>query len=813
VLRTGASSAHCSCGPRDAVGSLRHSCTNQQAVRLLPMRSTLVVFFSLICFHLVVAHKLRKRSSRGNSSAFGLGEFDSVGSGLDDAHLSGLTDSIEGLFKGGGQETGQEDAHMAGLSTSIEGLFNSSGQESVGKPRAPEAHAARQPTSTKPSIALPAKKALTSSRNGVASAAKPKAAPPQKADLHAAMKIAERAAQDAKVLASKAAHTKAVSKKLSQKKHEAHPPVPHVKSTMPKLKAQLAKPTARKHEPTITAMHTALNPKPASARPVARKPQNASAIVRAASPTSAQAKVSKPSLEKVVATGKKLSNSSVAQATNNTPASMGKATFSTRNHATELSSKKAPAAKRSSSESSANMSSIAEGAKNSPLRAKKAAVGTFAVDPASNPLRINVSNFNISNVTRNSSVAVDSEVVHELPMAKLALGDDDDASSAKSNASGNSSGNASVNSTNRFASTGVRAVGSKNITANNSQWPAREKYLESQIAALKQKLQNQASDRSGTSLSPAANPVKKVKSAIETSAAVFSGQTSASDDEESSSSDDSQAETSDDSVASTSVSFNIGETGSALYFKKKPFAVGTFTQAPSDVTAHPAWGSQSMSFWGWISSFFGGSSTTAMPTLRGGPNVKVSSLLTVESQGHKQNAERTARATADDSMHSVSLGDPWTELEKEDDSQEDLLRHKDVVARIVAHRADAPHKPTKAELESRHQTDISSFWGSLEQEDRSIERSLSENGDDLEQYERLTQFQNERVNQAQAVLEQDNLNFDGRVRLKKADNSFEATPIHDVFEHLEKHDQKTEKQIKSNPDLQMLQLGNKRRNA
>lgn len=112
----------------------------------------------------------------------------------------------------------------------------------------------------------------------------------------------------------------------------------------------------------------------------------------------------------------------------------------------------------------------------------------------------------------------------------------------------------------------------------------------------------------------------------------------------------------------------------------------------------------------------------------------------------RQDIERTATSAADDGLSSVSIADDFKRKEAEDISLIDRVKREDRALRIDAETPQKPAMPAPAAfVHDKGSTHISSFWGALEEEDGDIEQALTENGDDLTEYERLRKLQDERV--------------------------------------------------------------------
>lgn len=173
-------------------------------------------------------------------------------------------------------------------------------------------------------------------------------------------------------------------------------------------------------------------------------------------------------------------------------------------------------------------------------------------------------------------------------------------------------------------------------------------------------------------------------------------------------------------------------------------------------------------------------------------------------RGLKQDMERTEQATKDEGEHIVALGSVWGQMEEEDKTQEQQVKSEDESERQRASFREAPHTPSKAELQGRHGHDMSSFWGSLEQLDSDLQKA--ESTENLGEYQRLTGVQNWLVTKASNQLKETGLHMERDETLKHNDQAFLSKTIHDPWESLEKKDKAVETQIHDSPDLQMLQL-------
>lgn len=115
----------------------------------------------------------------------------------------------------------------------------------------------------------------------------------------------------------------------------------------------------------------------------------------------------------------------------------------------------------------------------------------------------------------------------------------------------------------------------------------------------------------------------------------------------------------------------------------------------------------------------------------------------------KQDIEKTEMASHDDGLADVAIGDEFSRKEKEDISLIDRVKREDRALRIDAETPKRPAMPAPANYVHEHgSTHISSFWGTLADEDADIESALTQDGDDLTEYERLRKLQDEKVRNA-----------------------------------------------------------------
>jgi len=100
-------------------------------------------------------------------------------------------------------------------------------------------------------------------------------------------------------------------------------------------------------------------------------------------------------------------------------------------------------------------------------------------------------------------------------------------------------------------------------------------------------------------------------------------------------------------------------------------------------------------------------------------------------------------------MHDVSIEDDFSRKEAEDLDVIDRVKREDRALRIDAQTPKRPSMPAPANFQHESgSTHISSFWGTLADEDADIENALAQDGDDLTEYERLKKLQDTRVSES-----------------------------------------------------------------
>lgn len=113
----------------------------------------------------------------------------------------------------------------------------------------------------------------------------------------------------------------------------------------------------------------------------------------------------------------------------------------------------------------------------------------------------------------------------------------------------------------------------------------------------------------------------------------------------------------------------------------------------------------------------------------------------------RQNVENTAMAAHNDGLADMAIGDEWSRKEKEDISLLDQVKREDRALRLDAETPKKSALPAASAVDAERSgsTHISNFWQTLADEDADIETALTENGDDLEEYERLKKLQDAKV--------------------------------------------------------------------
>merc|ERR1719217_1394320 len=108
----------------------------------------------------------------------------------------------------------------------------------------------------------------------------------------------------------------------------------------------------------------------------------------------------------------------------------------------------------------------------------------------------------------------------------------------------------------------------------------------------------------------------------------------------------------------------------------------------------------------------------------------------------KQNAAATAAAALDDSQHSISISDAWSDLEEQDEEVERQMKRADKAAQADAETIDKAARDTAEDLKKRKQVHFSKVFSTLEREDDEIQASL-QTTDNLQDYSRLSNIQDE----------------------------------------------------------------------
>jgi hypothetical protein len=220
----------------------------------------------------------------------------------------------------------------------------------------------------------------------------------------------------------------------------------------------------------------------------------------------------------------------------------------------------------------------------------------------------------------------------------------------------------------------------------------------------------------------------------------------------------------------------------------------------------------------WVSSFFSrmfwGTPETAAQHVEtavqhvehvAAPKKAVTALLdTTQRRVGPRDYDKIAQDTQAEANHIIAPTSVWGDLEAEDRKEEDVVRGEDQSERMRAETPQTVRAESKEELQGRHGTDMSRFWSNLEKEDGEIEKSVA--NENLGEYERLTQDQEQKVNKADNQLQESKLHTDREQVLKHNDNSFLARTIHEPWAVLEQKDKVLEEKIHAAPELQMLQL-------
>lgn len=111
----------------------------------------------------------------------------------------------------------------------------------------------------------------------------------------------------------------------------------------------------------------------------------------------------------------------------------------------------------------------------------------------------------------------------------------------------------------------------------------------------------------------------------------------------------------------------------------------------------------------------------------------------------RQNVDNTATAAQNDGLADMAIGDEWSRKEGEDIAWMDQVRREDRALRLDAETPKKPSLPAAFPLERSGSTHISNFWQTLADEDADIEGALTQNGDDLAEYDRLKKLQDAKV--------------------------------------------------------------------
>jgi hypothetical protein len=176
----------------------------------------------------------------------------------------------------------------------------------------------------------------------------------------------------------------------------------------------------------------------------------------------------------------------------------------------------------------------------------------------------------------------------------------------------------------------------------------------------------------------------------------------------------------------------------------------------------------------------------------------------------KQNSSITALAALDDSEHTISISDSFSDLEKQDEEDVYKVEHEDNTQRAEAEQ-QTPVKKESPEVLKNRQVHISNIFSQLEAQDDQIQTTLL-GTDDMTEYSRLSKLQDDSMDKMTQSLEKAEKETAAakaaRPLLKHNDNSFEAKPIHDPWRALEAQDSEVEYRLKRNPSLRLLQKSN-----
>jgi hypothetical protein len=196
-----------------------------------------------------------------------------------------------------------------------------------------------------------------------------------------------------------------------------------------------------------------------------------------------------------------------------------------------------------------------------------------------------------------------------------------------------------------------------------------------------------------------------------------------------------------------------------------PAASASVVQASQDTTQ-----TTQLSFFGsifhWFHSLFFG--PDPLPVAAPLPKLQQADPNEGRPQFTRQNVESTASAANNDGLADMAISDEWSRKESEDISLLDQVRREDRALRLDAETPKKPSLPATTIARSGS-THISNFWQQLADEDVEIEAALTENGDDLSEYERLKQLQDSKVTASvEAVNNQlDHSALGRRVNLRK----------------------------------------------
>jgi len=193
--------------------------------------------------------------------------------------------------------------------------------------------------------------------------------------------------------------------------------------------------------------------------------------------------------------------------------------------------------------------------------------------------------------------------------------------------------------------------------------------------------------------------------------------------------------------------------------------------APASLTA--ASGPQSTSFFAavsdWLRTMFEGRPLPApLPAQLSPPDPNAG-----RPAFSTQNIAQTARSTYEDGLADVAIEDEFAQREREDAALVETVKREDRSLRLDAETPRKPSMPAPANYQhSLGSPHVSSFWGTLAEEDADIANAVSRDDYDLTEYERLTALQDDKVLTAANAI---NAHLGGR--LGKARQAFRNTGV------------------------------------